>query len=181
MSWTRRWTRSLTVATLGLGGATALAAWTLWRAVTVGQVDGLPVRPSAGPTGESSTRPPVRPSARPATPPALRQAAVQANPFRPERAPPTVAFRMPTDPEATPSLALQDRPGLVLIGTAVMPGNRGFALCQVGGEAPKLVRLGEQVGGYTLKTVAQGSATFLAANGTTLDVAVPKAGSLRAN
>lgn len=177
MTWTRRWTPALTRASLAAGSAAVGASWALWQALTVGQLNGPTVRPSARPTVE----PPVRPSVRPPTPPALRQAAIEADPFRPERAPPTVAFRMPADHEAASELASQDRPGLVLIGTAVLPGNRGFALCQVGGEAPKLVRLGEQVGGYTLKTVAQGSATFLAANGTTLDVAVPKAGSQRAN
>lgn len=173
MSWTQRWTPALTRASLAAGSAAVGASWAFWQALTVTPLP-VPLHP-----GPAEPLPAV--ALRAPTPSAARRTAVEANPFRPERVPPTVAFRMPTDSEATPALGLQDRPGLVLIGTAVMPGNRGFALCQVGGEAPKLVRLGEQVGGYTLKTVAQGSATFLAANGTTLDVAVPKAGSLRAN
>ncbi len=173
MSWTRRWTPALTRASLAAGSAAVGASWQLWRALSVTPL------PAPAPPGPVEPIPAV--ALRAPTPPAARQTAVGANPFRPERAPPAVAFRMPADHEAAPEFAPQARPGLVLIGTAVLPGDRGFALCQVGGEAPRLVRLGEQVGGYTLKTVAQGSATFLAANGTSMDVTVPKAGSLRAN
>jgi hypothetical protein len=65
---------------------------------------------------------------------------------------------------------------LTLIGTAVMAGG-GFAMCQWAGEPPKLVRIGERVGGYTLKTVAQGRAVFLSSSGTSMEVRVPKGGS----
>ena len=87
---------------------------------------------------------------------------------------------MPSEELPAPVVS-SDRAPLLLVGTAVLPGNRGFALLQVGAESPKLVRLGEQLGGFTLKSVAQGSATVLTSTGTTLDLTVPKAGSLRAN
>lgn len=172
MSWTRRWTRSLTQATLGLAVAAGLACWMLWQAIAIAAL------PSALPTTKDQGFPLV--ATRAPTPPALRRSAVEANPFRPERGPAALAFRMPSDQADTPVVSIARSP-LRLIGTAVLPGNRGFAMCQVGSETPKLVRLGEQVGGYTLTAVAQGAATFTTTTGTTLDLQVPKAGTLHAN
>jgi hypothetical protein len=124
-------------------------------------------------------------SARVASPPAERTepkdpglgAAVASDPFRSERRPASVAFRMPgealADAEAhTPPPAQV----IVLIGTAVETGG-GFAMCQIGSEPPRLVRLGERLAGYTLRSVGQGRATFRTATGQLIEVLVAKAGT----
>lgn len=173
MTWARRWSPALTIASLAAGTALGVAGWAAWRALVIAPSSAaLPTR-SGDPLPVIAVRAP--------TPPALRRVAVEADPFRPERAPPAVAFRLPKEEADVGGGLPADRPGLVLVGTAVLPGNRGFALCQVPGEAPKLVRLGEQAFGYTLKTVAPGSATFLTAAGATLNVQVPRPGGPRAN
>lgn len=104
--------------------------------------------------------------------------AVAADPFRPDRRPAPTPFRMPG--EALASERADDQPPsqpIVLIGTAVLPDDRGFAMCQVGGEPPRLIRIGESMSGYTLRAVAQGRATFRTRTGQQLDVRVARTGS----
>jgi hypothetical protein len=106
-------------------------------------------------------------------------AAVNKDPFHAERRRPAVRFRLPG--ESAPSDSLTPATGagnlFQLIGTAVLPEGRGFAMCQWGTESPKLVRVGERVGDLTLKNVARGRATFVDATGRTREVRVPKAGT----
>jgi len=113
------------------------------------------------------------------TPVARLAAAVGRDPFHPARHRPAVRFRLPG--EALPSDSATRAPAaatpFLLIGTAVMSEGGGFAMCQWGNDAPKLVRVGERVGDLTLKLVARGQATFVDAGGRTLEVRVPKAGT----
>jgi hypothetical protein len=104
-------------------------------------------------------------------------AAVAKDPFHPERRRPAMRFRLPGEglPNAPDSAAVQQP--FKLIGTAAMAEGRGFAMCQLGEDAPKLVRIGESLGGLTLKRVKPGSAVFLTAAGKRYEVQVPKAGS----
>jgi hypothetical protein len=103
---------------------------------------------------------------------ALAAAAVEHDPFRPERTRPAERFRLPG--ERAPEAAVQAAPSVIrLIGTAVI-GDGGFAMCQRGVEAPKLVRVGEKFGDLTLRTVHQGRAIFRAADGSAVELkAVP--------
>lgn len=104
-------------------------------------------------------------------------AALTADPFRPERRPPPVPFRMPGE-ALSGNNADQPTPvqSIVLIGTAVSDGG-GFAMCQLGSDPPRLVRLGERLAGYTLRSVGQGRATFRTETGQTIEVRVAKAGT----
>jgi hypothetical protein len=105
-------------------------------------------------------------------------AAVGKDPFHPERRRPSLRFRFPG--EGSPSPATDSAPAATvfkLIGTAIMPEGRGFAMCQWGAEPPKLVRIGETVGTLTLKKVEPGRAVFLTTGGKRFEVQVPKAGS----
>lgn len=58
-----------------------------------------------------------------------------------------------------------------------MPEGRGFAMCQWGADPPRLVRIGESVGGLTLKGIQPGRAIFLTGGGKRYEVQVPKAGT----
>jgi hypothetical protein len=104
-------------------------------------------------------------------------AALTADPFRPERRPAPVPFRMPGEALAGTE-ADQPAPAqaIVLIGTAVASGG-GFAMCQIGSEPARLVRLGERLAGYTLRSVGQGRATFRSESGQVIEVRVAKAGT----
>jgi hypothetical protein len=104
-------------------------------------------------------------------------AALTSDPFRPERRPAPVPFRMPGE-ALSGNDADQPAPAqsIVLIGTAVSDGG-GFAMCQIGSEPARLVRLGERLAGYTLRAVGQGRATFRSETGQTIEVRVARAGT----
>lgn len=102
-------------------------------------------------------------------------AALRNDVFHPERRPPTVRFRLPgegTAPVTTPATA-----ALRLIGVALVSDGKSFALVQVGSDSPRLVRIGESAGGYTLKQVMMDRASFAGPDGKVQDYRVPKAGT----
>ncbi len=150
------------------GGA---ALWTLGRAL------GLRPMPEASVSEAPRTHNGINPPA--ATPSASLAAAVENDPFHPERRRPADRFRLPG--EATPSETLTAAGGAAasmrLLGTAVLPEGRGFAMYQAGAETPRLVRVGETVGELTLKRVEQGMAVFRTRAGRAIELRVPKAGS----
>jgi hypothetical protein len=96
--------------------------------------------------------------------------------YRPERRRPAERFRLPGERSSAgvPAAAL---PAIRLIGTAVI-GRGGFAMCQRGVDAPRLVRVGERFGELTLRSVQQGRAVFRAADGTSVEVRVMPAASV---
>lgn len=156
------------VAVLASGG---IAGYAFWRAIVLEPLD-----TAAEGLGMVTIPAPVVPAE--ADPDAL-QAAVDLDPFHPERRRPPERFRLPDDPVPEPSqaLAARDPEAVRLIGTVVMPEGRSFAMCQFSGEPPKLVRLGETVGDLTLRAVDQGLAVFVTAGGATVEARVPKAGT----
>lgn len=166
------WARLRTLAFATLLASAGLFGSSLRRALVVEPLPGLPAGTTTPPAARMADRAPV--------PPAVLARAVEADPFHPERRRPAVAFRLPGEPqpgeEAGPSAA-PDRGDLRLIGTAVLPEGRSFALCEWPGEAPRLVRLGETLHQWTLRVVEPGRAVFVAAEGATLEVRVPKAGT----
>lgn len=167
MSRSHRWTGQLSVAASVLAVAALLATWSGWRALTIEPV----IPPASG--SSAAALPDLTP--RPATPANLLRVAVAADPFRPDREPASVAFRMPGE-TATASPAAPPAQ-LFLVGTAMLPDGKSFAMCRVGDEQAKVVRLGDRIGTYTLRSVEQGRAVFQTAQGSTLEVRVPKAGS----
>lgn len=172
MRWDRRWSRPLTAASTAFGAAIVLFGWlafhSLRREAGEPEAQGVPDGP------RYFTPAPVLQRA--IVPESLRRIAVEANPFRPDRQPAEVAFRMPADP-AVAGPALAASAPISLVGTAVMPGEQSFAMCQLGSEPPRVVRIGGRIGEYTLRTVEQGKATFRSAQGATIEVHVPKIGS----
>ncbi len=169
---TRMTTRLLLrVAVGGFAVALTTAAWSLCRAV---RLDPLP---TALPAGNDGTLAALR---RPSDVPAeVLAAAIDEDPFHPERRRPATRFRFPGEALSAGDSAhgVSMAPSFILIGTAVLPEGRGFAMCQWAGDAPKLVRIGEHIGDLTLHSVAQGKAVFFTAAGKRLEVQVPKAGT----
>ncbi len=170
MSIRRGWTRAATVAAVACIGAGGLAAVAAVRAATL---DPLPsVRPL-----EPVSEPPVE-VARVASDAGLVARAVQRDPFRPDRQPPATRFRMPGEALGVRDTAARANAGLALklIGTAVI-GTGGFAMCQAGAEAPRIVRVGQSLAGYTLSRVTRGRAVFRDGEGRVLELTTPRVGS----
>ncbi|MDP1858414.1 MAG: hypothetical protein Q8K82_07085 [Gemmatimonadaceae bacterium] len=108
-------------------------------------------------------------------------AAVEMDPFHPERRRPTSRFRLPGDvalvgaPAATPSGDNSVR----LLGTVLGAAGGSFAMCQRGAEPPRVVRVGQSIGELTLRQIEQGRAILTDANGERVELVVPKAGTSR--
>lgn len=107
-------------------------------------------------------------------------AAVAQDPFNPERRRPGVRFRLPAQRaaasarrEATQAIDTSLR----LVGTAVASNGGGFAMCAWQGGNPRIVKVGEKVGDWTLRRVLPGAAEFVTSAGTTITVRVPKLGA----
>jgi hypothetical protein len=106
--------------------------------------------------------------------------AVSKDPFHPERRRPAVRFQMPEDLAAASAqreASQATEASLRLVGTAVGADGGGFAMCAWQGGNPRIVRIGERVGEWTLQRVWQGAAEFVTPAGSTITVRVPKAGA----
>lgn len=160
----RRFQRSLIAP---VGALLIAAAASLWMAVGF-------IRPVALPEHNPQPRAPVVDSAVPAEKTTVLS--IEANPFRSDRRAAPARFRMPGDGAGLDAgLRPPVASSLILIGTAVLPGGGSFAMCQIAGEPPRLVRIGERFAGLTLRRVSQGQATFSTPSGTSLEVRVAKA------
>jgi hypothetical protein len=152
--------RSVQVSAAALAVAFTLVAWKLWRGIH------LTVPSPSRVIGDNATTLSV---STPVSGYPLRRllAAIEKDPFNPERQRPARRFRLPPDRTAiaTRRPALPTAVAIRLVGTAVTPDGGGFAMCQLQGGTPRIVRLGEQVGGWTLKKVTPGSAEFATPTG----------------
>ena len=100
---------------------------------------------------------------------------LRADPFAPERHAPATRFRLPGEAAATNAVVTPA--ALRLIGVALIADGRSFALVQAGGDTPRLVRIGEKIGGYTLRRVERDRATFAGPDGKSQEYRVTKAGT----
>jgi hypothetical protein len=118
---------------------------------------------------------------RPAPGRAAALAAVEVDPFRPDRSRPAERFRLPGDvlaaaePEAPEPV--RPAPAVRLIGTVMLPDGGALAMAQLGEDSPRVVRVGEKIGEYVLRTVQRGGATFVSAAGERVELVVPRPGS----
>jgi hypothetical protein len=60
-----------------------------------------------------------------------------------------------------------------LVGTAVNHDGGGFAVCQLGNYPTVIVHPGEQIAGYTLRTIERGAITLVGAGGTLVHLTIP--------
>ncbi len=158
---------SVRVAGWLLAGAIALLLVAAWRAVRIDEVESLPApvtAPGATPSpgeGEGYSL-------------ARVMEAVNNDPFHPLRRRPARRLQ-PTGGQVVEAVA--DRGlSVQVIGTAVSANGGGFAMCAWGGAPPRVVRIGERVGDWTLRAVTPGAAQFTSSTGTTAVVRIAKAG-----
>ena len=150
---------------LALGAAIVL--WTLVRAI---RLDAVPDAPP--PAFASATGLPERSSA-PAT---SIGAAVEKDLFAPDRSAPPERYRVPG--EADPSaVVVVEAPKPIVLGTAVSGTGGSFATCQLPDGQPIIVRVGDRIGEYTVKTIERGRVVFTTAKGTQFEVPALKPGT----
>lgn len=68
-------------------------------------------------------------------------------------------------------------PRIAVLGTVVLPDRKGLVMARWGSDPPRLVRVGERVGGVRLIRVEPGAAEFEGDDGETFLVRVPKPGA----
>ena len=157
----RAWFRAALIAMLGAG---VFAAMSVAKAV---RVDPPPGPADATALGD------IQPGPRKAPPRVNVAAAVDVDPFSPNRQRPEEPYRLPGElvEAPTPSRSQQ----LKVLGTVVVTSGASFAMCQIGSEPPVIVRVGQQIGSYTLKRVARGKAVFASPSGE-IEIAAPQPG-----
>lgn len=168
-----------------LAGAAAVAAALLLTALSARSA--LELDPLPTPRAERAELR-LAPLARRVSPsPREIAAAVDRDPFRPERTRPPVRFRSAqerlADAAAGPGTAA---PGLVqplrpevprLVGTMILPDGHAVALCELTGQSPRLLRRGERIGDFVLERVGRRRATFRSPQTGSIELHVPNAGS----
>lgn len=154
----------LRVALAVLGVALAFALWAL-----VGALRDSPA--SALPAAQASRIAPLRQIA--LAPPADIDAAVDQDVFASDRSAPSEPFHMPGEASASSTAAASAKP--TVLGTAVSSGESSFATAQFGTATPRIVRVGDKLGPYTVVAIARGRVTFRNADGDRLDVAAQAA------
>jgi hypothetical protein len=112
-----------------------------------------------------------------ATSDGLVAAAVDNDPFSPTRqksgtryGAPSAAIVLNAAPPPAPAQ-------LHLVGTVIDPARGDFALCQLGADSPRMVRVGQSIGNYVLRSISQGVASFDSPHGNRLELRVSKPGS----
>ena len=153
---------------IALGGATLLLVAALWSAL---RIDPLPAVGHDRPNGELVLAGGARGLR---TDSASSLVALASDPFSPDRRLPDEPSDDSPAPRDTVPVAPADT--VRLLGTVVR-GSSGFAVCQISSDTPRIVHLGERLGGLTLISLEQGRAVFRAPNGTRLELSLSQPGT----
>lgn len=98
-------------------------------------------------------------------------AAVASDLFTDDRQAPLRRYLMPGEPDVPEASA----PRPVVLGTALGGAEGDFAMCQVAGGPVRVVRVGGQIGEFTVVAIARGKVTFRGTDGErfTIDASKP--------
>lgn len=106
--------------------------------------------------------------------PALNVAAiVDLNLFSPDRRAPLSRYRLEGEDDPVFSVAAEPSapPSLpVVVGTAVGPGSSSFAMCSLDNSPVVIVRVGDKLGGYTVRAIARGVVEFSTPSGERISI-----------
>ncbi len=152
---------ALGAAVLGM----TLCGWTLTRAIRLDAVGTAPATVS------------VVPGALDIPPTASGidvSAAVAADLFSVDRIAPEQRYRMPGE-AAGETRAEPAKPAV--LGIAIAADGSSFATCQLESSRVQMVRVGDHLGDYTVKSISRERVVFLTRAGTSLEILVPKQGS----
>jgi hypothetical protein len=163
--WARTAPMRVALAVLVVG--VALMIWTFVKAFRVDEIPDPP--PTTMASLEAITRSTVRPTTD-------IEAAVENDVFAADRSPPAAPYRMPGDPDPNAKPVIQPDKPLVL-GTVVATDGRSFATVTLGDTRAKIVRVGDRIGEWVVKSIERGKVVLVGVTtGTRVDVTVPKPG-----
>lgn len=155
------------LAALGVLLALALATWTASR---IWRVDEVPAAAPGGALSTEALSAPARPES------VDVQTAASLDLFNPDREAPAARYRLPSDPAAVASdVPPPARP--VVLGTAIATDGSSFATCQLESSRLLMVRVGDKVGSYTVKSIERGRVVFLTPTGERLEILALRPGS----
>jgi hypothetical protein len=158
----REWvsTNAGRAAIVALALSLMVALWTLAHAIRIEPVpEGSAPQFSAG--GALTT---------PTTAPRINvAAAVDADPFAPDRNAPETRYRAPSE-ESDETAPKQAPVEPVVLGTAASDAAHGFATVQLADGPATIVRVGDKIGEYTVKSIERGHVVFATASGKKLDI-----------
>ncbi|MGV3710904.1 MAG: hypothetical protein ACO1Q7_18925 [Gemmatimonas sp.] len=163
-SWLR-WT-PMRAALGALAVAVVVAGYTLAQAL----------RLTATEAGEAPALPnPAQMTAPPPAPVIDIARVVSRDVFDGMRVAPTNRYLLESEmPEATEPAA--PPPRVVVLGIALADGGRSFATCQVGAERPAIVRVGDKIGPYVVKSIESKRVTFQLPGGAVQTIAALNSG-----
>ncbi|MEP6619096.1 MAG: hypothetical protein ABJE47_07275 [bacterium] len=90
--------------------------------------------------------------------------------FSPDRAEPEVAYRMPDDEVPVVRAVTTETPPPLVLGTAMMGEGHSFATCQLGDKHPVIVRVGDHLGEFIVKSIERGRVAFTNASGKRFEI-----------
>lgn len=102
---------------------------------------------------------------------------LESDPFHPERRRPDVRFGAAPIDAAIEPVSERSAPTVQLLGTVVLPQQRSLAMCRVGNERARLLRVGDTLSSMKLAEIGQGRAVFVGSRGERLDLTVRKGGT----
>jgi hypothetical protein len=108
------------------------------------------------------------------------ESAIRRDPFNVSRLPPRQGFHFTgesTPSDSLTSLSRSAASAVRLIGTVVGEKNGGFIICQLGEDAPRVLRVNERLGNLTLKQVARERAVFIDSTGELIVIQTSKKGA----
>jgi hypothetical protein len=157
--------RAATTACCIAAGVCSVSLWRMSRPIVLPQPERMPAPDMA-----------IAPVPRRTMPADFEVAtALDHDPFAPDRHRPTTRYQLPEDLAAAAAAPATPAGLPHLLGTVVSPrASASFAMCQVGSEPPRMVRVGDMVNGLRLERVSQGAALFLSATGSRIELSAVK-------
>ncbi len=103
--------------------------------------------------------------------------AVAADLFTPDRSAPPARYRLPGE-SAPVAVSAAPAPSLpIVLGTAIAGGGMSFATCQFESSRLLMVRVGDRVGPYLVKSIERGRVVFQTPTGERLEILALRPGS----
>jgi hypothetical protein len=149
----------LALVAAALVSAIGVVGWTVGRAVRVDAVEAAPPPRFAEIEAVGGQR---------AAPPIDVRGAVELNPFSPSRSAPARRYRLSGWEDESPAAPPPPRP--VVLGTAYSTPEQSFAIAKVGDGRPTVVRAGDILAGYTVRTIERGHVVFTSQTGERFEI-----------
>jgi len=90
---------------------------------------------------------------------------VDLNLFAPDRSAPLRRYNLSGYEEEPTPVEAVEVPRPIVLGTAVGRGARSFAMCSLAGASTVIVRVGDKLGEFTVRSIERGAVVFSTASG----------------